>query len=411
MLYKGFTIAFLLVAFQLCAQKKNIPYVILISFDGFKSDYINVANLPNFKEFIKKGASAEGLIPSFPSKTFPNHYTLVTGLYPGNHGLVDNQFYDPARGTHYGMRIKEAVTDSYYYGGIPLWQLCKQNNIRSASYFWVGSELKDEKLHPDFYQTYDQSVPFGNRIDQVISWLKLPEEERPHFISLYFSSPDNESHLFGPNSPETLKSVVTVDSLLGSFMKQVKETKLPVNVFLVSDHGMSELRHQRETYIFLDDIIKPGSKGITVANGGTQTHIYSEDQHIHDSLRQALDGLSKQFTVVSKEDFPERWHYDNARSGDLLILARPGYYIVTGNKDKTLNSRKENALFGVHGYDAFQVHEMFGIFYAQGPAIKAGSKIPAFENIHVYPLIAKILGVKNPDMDGKIEVLESILKK
>jgi predicted AlkP superfamily pyrophosphatase or phosphodiesterase len=404
------TVFFTALSLYLNAQRKDSPYVILISFDGFRSDYVQKIKLPHFEDFIRNGASAEGLIPSFPAKTIPNHYTLITGLYPGHHGVVDNQFFDPIRKSHFGMRIREAVTDPYYYGGVPLWQLCKQNGIRSASYFWVGSEVNDESIHPDLFFPYDQSVPFGNRIEQVISWLQLPENERPHFISLYFSSPDNESHAYGPFAAETIRSVQNIDSLLGNFLEQVKRTKLPVNLVIVSDHGMSELRHQPETYLFIDELVAPGSKGITAVNGGTQVHLYTDSQQRHDSLKLALSAYSEKLTILEQDEFPERWHYKNDRSGDLLMVVKPGHVIVSGSQTKTMESKKPNALFGVHGYDAFKVKEMLGIFYAQGPAIKAGSKVPAFENVHVYPFIAKILGLQPPVTDGKSIVLDSITK-
>ncbi len=385
------------------------PYVVLISFDGFRSDYVDRYHLPNFEQFIEEGAAAEALIPSFPSKTFPNHYTLVTGLYPGHHGLIDNTFYDPAQKLDYGMRIREAVTNPYFYGGTPLWRLCYEQGVRSASYFWVGSELKEEGLHPDYYLDYDQSVPFNKRTAQVISWLRLPEAERPHLITLYFSSPDWESHQFGPFAEETKKSLFKMDSLVGDFMNSVKELGLPINIFLVSDHGMKELQHQVETYIFLDELIPQNFKIISV-NGGTQAHIYTSNLQQRDSLYNLLTAEEKNYTVMKPEEFPERWHYNNERSGNILIVAKPGHYLVSGTRQKTLLQRETGTTFGVHGYDPAKVRDMYGIFYAKGPNIKPGSKVPAFENIHVYPLLASILGLKIPEIDGKAAVLESIRK-
>jgi predicted AlkP superfamily pyrophosphatase or phosphodiesterase len=385
------------------------PYVILISFDGFRNDYVSRYDLPNFKKFIASGAAADGLIPSFPSKTFPNHYTIVSGLYPGHHGLVDNSFYDPETRLNYGMRIREAVINPDFYGGIPLWKLCYEQGTKSASYFWVGSELKENGKHPDYYYDYDQSVPFRKRTAQVLTWLKLPEAERPHFISLYFSSPDFESHQFGPFAEQTKRSLLATDSLLGEFVKQVHDTKLPVNIVLVSDHGMSELTHEEQTYIFIDEIIDPKSN-IKAVNGGTQAHIYTRDIAQRDSLFAVLSATEKNYTIMRQQDFPERWHYNNARSGDLLLLAKPGYYIASGPREKTMEQRVLGSPFGVHGYDPAKVSDMFGIFYAQGPDIKPGIRIPAFENIHIYPLIASILHLQIPKIDGRFEVLKPIRK-
>lgn len=387
------------------------PYVILISFDGFRADYAERFNLPNFKKFIKEGAASDGLIPSFPSKTFPNHYTLVTGLYPGNHGLVDNSFFDPARKKPYGMRIREAVTDPYYYGGVPLWRLAKEQGVRSASYFWVGSELKAEELHPDYYYDYDQSVPFDKRVDQVITWLGLPEKERPHIITLYFSSPDYEAHRYGPWAEETKQKVLSMDSLLGNLMQRVDSTKLPVNVVIVSDHGMSELTEVPETYIFLDEIVTTREGSVTVSNGGTQAHLYAPTQAKKDSLYTLLKAKEKDFTVIRQEDFPKQWHYAHPRAGDLLVVAKPGKYIVTGDPVKFREQMNKGAKFGAHGYDPDQVTDMNGIFYAKGPNIRPGSKVKAFRNIHVYPLIAEILQLRSPPVDGQLKELKSIYKK
>ena len=405
-----FALAIIVCALSARAQSKNTPYVILISFDGFRSDYVERFNLPNFKAFIKKGAAADGLIPSFPSKTFPNHYTLVTGLYPGNHGLVDNQFFDPKKNKPYGMRIREAVIDPSYYGGTPLWVLARQHGIRSASYFWVGSELKEEGLHPDYYYNYDQSVPFQQRVDQVIAWLKLPEPERPHLITLYFSSPDTESHNFGPLAEETKQKVLSMDSLLGAFMSRVEQTALPVNVILVSDHGMKALTEQTETFIFLDDFVKTKEGTVTVVNGGTQAHLYTSTEKKCDSIFSLLQSKAKDFAILKRKDFPEKWHYDNERSGDLLVVAKPGKYIAMGDREKIIKDAN-GSTFGVHGYDPDEVKDMYGIFYASGPNIKPGTQVKAFRNIHVYPLIATILGLKIPPIDGQFSELKPIYRK
>jgi predicted AlkP superfamily pyrophosphatase or phosphodiesterase len=406
---RAFILCLIFPLVTLAQKKDDKPYVVLVSFDGFRHDYVERFQLPNFKKFIKEGAAAEGLIPSFPSKTFPNHYTIVTGLYPGNHGLVDNAFYDPEQNKLYTMRNREVVTDSSFYGGVPLWQLAKQNGMKSASYFWVGSELRQENLHPDYYYPYDQSVPFGNRIDKIVEWLKLPEEERPHMITLYFSSPDYESHRYGPIAAETKTKVIEMDSLLGVLVRRVDETKLPVNIVLVSDHGMLELIDKPETYIYLDELVKTSDR-INVVNGGTQAHLYATSDRQADSLATALKKVAKNFDVISKKDFTPEWHYTNPRSGDILVIAHPGKYLITGSKPDHIRDSNKGGTFGVHGYDPVKVKEMYGIFYARGPRIKAGKKVKAFKNIHVYPFIASVLEVKLPPIDGSQEVLKPILK-
>ena len=151
-------------------QKKEVPYVLLISFDGFRHDYLTKFNLPSFNNFIKEGVKADALIPCFPSKTFPNHYSIVTGLYPGNHGLVDNSFYDPARKEKFTMANKELATDTYYYGGTPLWRLAQLQGIKVAPYFWVGSEAPFDNHFPEYYSSYTDTVANSHRVNQIIGW-------------------------------------------------------------------------------------------------------------------------------------------------------------------------------------------------------------------------------------------------
>ena len=396
---------------SLKAQQKSIPYVILISFDGFRHDYVKNFNPPNFKAFISKGSQAEAMLPSFPSKTFPNHYSIVTGLNPGHHGLVDNQFYDRRRHQLYGMKDKPKVVDPYYYRGIPLWQLAKQHGVKSASFFWVGSEMSDESRRPDYYFPFDDSVPPQARVDQALTWLALPESERPHLITLYFSFPDHEGHLFGPQAVETKHAVMKADSLLGNLLKGLQSINLPVNVILVSDHGMSELTEQPEAFIFFDELINKKDTSVIVVNGGTQAHLYIFNKTKRDSVYNFLKSNEKNFRIYRKEDFPDQWKYKAERCGDLLITAEPSHYLREGNWATYSETVQVDSKFGVHGYDPVVVSDMKGIFYAQGPNIKQGIMIPVFQNIHVYPLIAGILGLPIPPIDGDEKVLMGIYKK
>ena len=390
-------------------QSGEKPYVVLVSFDGFRFDYAEKFDAPNFISLMKKGANAEGLIPSFPSKTFPNHYSIVTGLYPGNHGLVDNYFYDPGRREYYGMKNRARVTDPYYYGGIPLWKLARQNGIKSASMFWIGSELTQHDLRPDYHFAYNESLPDSTRIQQILSWLKLPESERPHFITLYFSSPDHEGHLYGPTSEKTKEAVLRADQNLGAIMKGLEETKLPINTIVVSDHGMEELITNEESYIFLSEILNRKDTTIRVSNGGSQAHIYVSKKSQVDSLYKILNKRTGKYSVFRTEDFPQHWHYKTLRAGDLLITASPGSYLVDEERTAFLAKLRPGHSTGVHGYDPSAAKNMRGIFCAIGPQIKANTTIPAFENIHIYPFIAEILGLPLPPIDGRLDVLKSIL--
>jgi len=400
----------LILRWQGFSQAKEKPYVILVSFDGFRHDYVKNFNATNFKSFIEKGSKAEALIPSFPSKTFPNHYTIVTGLNPGNHGLVDNTFYDRTRDVVYGMKVKELVSDPYYYGGIPLWELAKRNDMKSASYFWVGSEMSDEKRRPDYYFPFNDEIDNDLRVDQVIDWLKLPELERPHLITLYFSLVDHAGHDSGPSSGDTKQAVLKADSLLGRLMHGIQSIELPVNVILVSDHGMYELPVHEESYIFIDELLDRKNPAVRLANGGTQAHLYLPDLKKRDSVYHVLKKQEGKFIVLKKEEFPPRWNYKHERVGDLMMEAKPGYYIREGSRERFLKTAKIGSKTGVHGYDPEATTDVRGIFYALGPNIKSGVTVAPFQNTHVYPLVAKILGLPLPKIDGKEEVLKKIIR-
>lgn len=383
--------------------------VVLVSFDGFRHDYVERYDAIHFKEFIRKGSAAKGLIPSFPSKTFPNHYSLVTGLYPGNHGLVDNNFYDPDTRVHYTSKNKKAVVDSLYYGGKPLWRLARESGLRSASYFWVGSEVTE--YHPDYYYPYDDNVPDQERIEQVLQWLRLPEEERPRFIAVYFSITDDKGHQYGPESEQTRLAVLHADSILAQLMKGIEQVKLPINVVVVSDHGMKGIVQQESSYLLLPEIMPALSETTKVANSGSHVHLYETDTAKRRILYDALRSNARHFSVKLKEDFPEYWHFKSKRAGDILLLAEPGYYFLDMSRQKLTPFMKPWGWAGVHGYDPRGLTDMNGIFYAQGPNIRQGYTLEPFENIHVYPLIARILELPLPPIDGNIDVLGKLYQK
>ncbi|MFT7269647.1 MAG: putative AlkP superfamily pyrophosphatase or phosphodiesterase [Roseivirga sp.] len=394
-----------------CENKQEPPYVIMISFDGFKYDYVEKFNPPNFKEFIKTGASAEAMIPSFPSKTFPNHYTLVTGLYPGHHGLVDNSFYDKKLDMQYGIRNRSMVENSVFYGGLPLWQLVQQNGMKSASYFWVGSETSIAGSFPNYYHIYSDDVKNEERITAVIDWLKLPESERPNFISLYFSLVDSQGHRTGPNSEETKQTVLEADRLLGLLMTELRNMDLPVNVIITSDHGMNEIQPKEENLISYQDVLSGlDPNQFRFVSNGAHAHLYLKDKANIENVFRSLKAKENHFKVLKKEEFPAVWHYQNDRVGDIMIVIDADHYLTSAdNKTRQIAAGVER---GEHGFDPYTTEDMGAIFYANGPNIKPGSKLPKFENVNVYPLVAHILGITElPKIDGKLKVLKSIYKR
>lgn len=389
------------------SQKKN--YVLLVSFDAFRFDYVERFDAPNFKEFIANGIAAESLISTFPSKTFANHYSIITGLQAGHNGLVDNLFYDDSLDMLYTTSNRQRVEDPVFYGGLPLWQLVQQNGMKSASFYWPGSETEISGRYPDYWKKYDGSVSNKARIDTVMQWLRLPEKARPHFISLYFSFTDDIGHRFGPNSSEMKDAVLQADSLLGYIKDELKKIDLGINVIVLSDHGMAEIEPKAERLLLVNELLEGlDTTGVVTTFSGTHARFYCKNKLIVDRLYQGLKAKECFFTVYKKEDTPIYWHSaDNNRVGELLLVMQPGFIIVSAeDKQEILHNGK---MIGVHGYDPHS-QDVQGIFYAQGPLIARGRRVPSFDNIHVYPFIAELLGIRNlPVIDGKIEVLKDYL--
>src|SRR5208282_5871993 len=264
-------------------------YVILVSLDGFRYDYAAEHGAPNLERMAEEGASApEGMIPSFPSVTFPNHYSIVTGLYPGHHGIVANSFYDPARKQSYASKKLDAVTDGTWYGGVPLWALAEKQGMRSACFFWPTSDAEIAGVRPSYYLHFDATVPDDQRVDQVIAWLKLPAARRPHFITLYYSQVDSAGHDFGPDSQQTADAVHQVDAMMGRLIAGLKALRLPVDVIVVADHGMATVEGD---WIDLDryaDLSQFETRG---------SLLYSPDEQAAAQAYRQLRGASDKFVV------------------------------------------------------------------------------------------------------------------
>jgi len=385
------------------SQQLAKPYVILVSLDGFRYDYAKKYHAEHLLALAAQGASApEGMLPSYPSITFPNHYTIVTGLYPEHHGIVANSFYDPARKESYSYRDK-SVGDGTWYGGTPLWVLAEQEGMRAASFFWVGSEADIQGVRPSYYLKFDNSFPNGKRVEQVLAWLHLPQEQRPHMITLYFSDTDSAGHRYGPDSLQEADAVHELDGQIGKLMDGIKESKLPVDLIVLADHGMAEVKGAP---IHLDQY------GLNLSWMATTvgSSLYAKSEEDAQKAYDALHGKSDKFLVYRRAQVSAYLHFDsNPREGDPVVVPT-GPYFITATADLT-----EHPPAGMHGYDATKMPEMKAIFVASGPDIRAGVTLEPFENVNVYPLIAKILGLdianlKTGPIDGKLSVLEGILK-
>jgi predicted AlkP superfamily pyrophosphatase or phosphodiesterase len=380
------------------AAQQSKPYVVMVSLDGFRYDYVEKYRAKHLQDLGAAGASArEGMIPSYPSLTFPNHYTLVTGLYPEHHGIVANNFYDPARKQQYSYRDPATDRDGSWYGGTPLWVLAEKQGMRSACFFWPGSEAEIDGGRPSYYLHFDDRFPDEKRIEQVIAWLRLPPAQRPHLITLYYSNVDHAGHQYGPDSPQSAAAVAHVDQLMGDLWAQLSRLQLPIDLIVLSDHGMEK---QQGSWIDL-------SKYADLTNFTTVGFLlYPNSEAAAEKAYQELKIKSDAFTVYRRRRVPAALHYDsNAREGDPVIVPNGPYSIrAHGSADDQPPEP------GAHGYDPRVMKSMRALFLAVGPDIRPGSKLEPFENVNIYPLVAKILGLDPPQVDGSLNVLSKILK-
>ncbi|MBZ0199266.1 MAG: ectonucleotide pyrophosphatase/phosphodiesterase, partial [Ignavibacteriaceae bacterium] len=340
------------------------PYVLLVSFDGFRWDYLNRNLTPTLDSVENQGVRALSLQPSFPSKTFPNHYSIVTGMYPEHHGIISNDFENTVTGEKYKLNIKEAVTDAKWYDGEAFWQTAEKNKIKTASYFWPGSEVTLSYRHPSYFMEYDKKRKYSERVNGVIEWLKLPYSERPHFITLYFESTDTDGHRYGPNSAEVNKAIAGLDSIVAEISGKLHSINMKdsVNIIFVSDHGMAETPPDKK--IEIDKTIKDYK---FKTNGTGPLMMIQPDKKNMDSVYSILKRNENHYKVYKKTEMPLYYHYnEHAFIYDIVAIADLGWSLVP-----TDNGERKNNYWsaGNHGYDNHQAN-MHGIFVASGPAFK-----------------------------------------
>ncbi|OXB07196.1 alkaline phosphatase family protein [Flavobacterium plurextorum] len=386
----------LLLTTFLQAQTNKDSYVVLVSMDGFRWDYAKHFKLQNLKQIAAEGVHAKSMKPSYPSKTFPNHYSIVTGLYPDHHGIINNVFYDAALNESFSLS-SDAKSDSRYYGGNPIWNLAEQQGVKTASFFWPGSDI--DKRNPSYFKKYDGKIPYGARIDTVMKWLQLPEKQRPHLVTLYFDEPDHTGHNFGPSSAETKKAVIKMDSIMGAISRRLDQLEIgkKINLIIVSDHGMASISNDKKVAVL--DYLKPewlGYKAVINPIMSLQAKAGCQD-----SIAKALKKVPH-IKFWKSTEVPKRLHYGtNPRVHDFVIEAKKGYSLV--------NKESQNIKGGTHGYDNNE-KDMHAIFYAKGPAFKVDKTVKTFQNVSVYPLIAHILGLQIGEIDGKFNDVKSMLR-
>ncbi|MBS0178302.1 MAG: alkaline phosphatase family protein [Nitrospira sp.] len=376
------------------ADQQGKPYVILVSLDGFRADYLDRFNLPNFRRLIQGGVRAEGLIPVFPSVTTPNHYSIATGLYPERHGLVGNVFYDSKREqVFYDAQTRH---DGSWYRGQPIWNTAETQGMVAACYFWFECEASIHGVRPTYIQPYDEHIPNNVRVDQILAWLQLPAEKRPHLLTLYLSDLDDAGHHFGPDSPEIGLTAQAVDRTLGLLLDRLNALPIreQIYVVLVSDHGMLSVQHDH--FVWMDDLIQERTPNEWIGTLGSYASLHLDPAvHAPVTTRDQLNAVLQHGRAYLREEIPESLHYrHDPRIGDVVIIMEMPYLILWKEYESAI-------LGGEHGWNPAHP-EMHGIFVAAGPGIKRGATIPAFENIHIYPLLAELLQLNiPPNIDGR----------
>jgi predicted AlkP superfamily pyrophosphatase or phosphodiesterase len=385
-------------------QAPKKPVVVLISLDGFRADYITRPGAVRLRELAARGVRAERMLPAFPSKTFPNHYSIVTGLYTEHHGIVANSMFDPELGK-FAIGDDPAVRDARWWDGEPIWVTAEKQGVRTAPFLWPGSEAPIGGIRPHWWIKFDNTLPYAERVRRVMAWLTMPSDSAPRFVTAYFSATDDAGHSYGPGAPQTDSAIAKVDSAVGMLMDGITANQLgdQVNLIVVADHGMSQLSSERviflDDYIALDDvdIIDWSPVGAIAPKGDKLERVYA-----------ALKGKHPHLQVYKKGEVPARLHFNaHKHITPLVAIADDGWTITTHAR---LARAAANALRGgAHGYDN-QLPSMGALFVASGPAFKRGVVVPPFQNVHVYSLIAEILKLKPAKTDGSIDSVRALLR-
>ncbi len=378
--------------------------VLLVSIDGFRADYLDRGITPNLLRIARSGVRAEGLRPSFPTKTFPNHYSVVTGLVPDHHGIVANNIWDPEREASFGLSDRDAVGDARWWGGEPVWVAAERAGLRTAPLFWPGSEAPIGGVRPTHWLPYDGSMSAEDRIEWLLERIDRQAPDGVAFATLYFDDVDGAGHRFGPGSAATDSAIARVDGWIGRLLARLDERGLAprVDLLVVSDHGMSAT--SRDRVILLDELLDLSR--VRVSDWNPLAAIWpapGDEEDVYETLRDAHPHLR----VWRRGDVPGRLAFgSNPRVAPVLALADPGWSITTRARYEESPARFDG---GNHGYDN-AAEDMLGLFVARGPHLRAGLRIPVVRNVDLYPLMMTVLDLPARDTDADPDALRSILR-
>lgn len=371
-------------------HQREKPYVVLVSLDGFRPAYLDRFTLPNIRRIADRGARARAMIPVFPSLTFPNHYSLVTGSYAERHGIVSNSFYDPEFDESYSLADRRAVGDPKWYRGQPIWVTAETQGMVSACFFWPGSEAPIAGVRPTFWNRYDESIPNDARVRTVLEWLELPAERRPHMITLYFSELDSASHDGPLDSPAVEQAARSLDGSIGRLMAGIQALPIrdSVYILLTSDHGMVEMTPANEVALApLVDMTY-----VARAFGGPVANLHVRDAASRATqVRDELNARLRHGRAYVRAELPERFHYRaDPRAGDVVVVMEERWTLITGLRRLARPFRGRR---GMHGWDP-ELPSMHALFVASGPGIRRGLTVPEVENVDVYPFMTELLGLR-----------------
>ena len=379
------------------------PSVVLLSIDGFRSEYLDRYPAPHLRALAAAGVRARWMEPSFPVLTFPNHYTIVTGLTPAHHGIVNNIFVDPDSGARFRYTDTVQVRRGHWWGGEPLWVTAESQGMRAASYFWPGSEATIGGRWPTFWKKYEEAVPLAARVDTVLAWLTRRDTLRPRFITGYFSTVDHAGHDFGPTSEAVRAAVLSVDSAVGRLVGGLAALGLSarVNLVVLSDHGMAETSPDR--LVYLDDYIDRNS--VDATSLGSFIAISPRNGDTTGLLR-ALRA-APHIQVYPRDSTPESWRYrDNRRIAAVVGVPDPGWLLTSRAAQAAI---RDPHVAGAHGFLPTDT-SMHALFIASGPAFRHGETVEPFRNVHVYELLCAVLGLRPAPNDGSLDSVRTMLK-
>ncbi|MET0255655.1 MAG: ectonucleotide pyrophosphatase/phosphodiesterase [Luteibacter sp.] len=390
-----------------CATRPTAPArppVLLVSIDAFRPDYLERGFTPNLMVMARDGARAPYMLPSFPSLTFPNHYTLVTGRVPDRHGIVNNTMQDPALGK-FSLGNRAATSDGRWWADAePIWVTAQKRGLHTATMFWPGTEAEIHGMRPDRWIPFDDSLSSRARVDKLLSWIDGTPGAKPAFDTLYFDAVDHAGHEFGPDSPQVDAALREVDDALGYLVAELRRRGLydDMNLIVLSDHGMADV--PKGNIVFADEETDLGALD-AVSYGVMATFNPLPGKDAGAAVARLL-GPHAHMRCYRKEDLPARLDYGrHPRVPAFLCLADTGWAIVSHD---VLAKRTQPMSRGEHGYDNLDP-TMRALFVAHGPSIARGVTVAPFPNVDVYPLLAHLIGIDPLPNDGHLEDLRGVL--